>query len=581
MENYLLTNITISILMLICFALLKNSPARLRFYLLLTALFSWLLPWQKVLVNLPIDSIIPTQVSAYSQEFFTFMLLEANGVNNLSEQTSVESSATLINNTPQYITWFDGFAISLESVFILSLLIGLVLITKDIWLYKRQINHWLQKSTPLPNLFSKHQIQINNKEQHIPICLVEGCGPGMATGIVKPTIWLATYHYNTEHSKTIITHELNHIRQHDPLWMWLITLAQRLLWWNPIAYYLAKQAREQIELSCDERCAVELEKEYAYRLADLVLASTKEQQNFNPILGIKQSNNFNIKRLKRLSRGHNMKIKYLVATVITLTLSVFSALAINSTSVNRVSEQSTQANHVNEVKKHKRPKMKIYSEHHDHYNQLIDEVLVIAQQAKSNDKYIIGNIYAELYQWHNTREILAPESLEKQLKRLEFTLFNNLLTKLERYDEILSLYTEMFPERSTPAKFFKHHIALAYSHTGQADKAIELMTSFAHKQPLKHRVGSLSVLKYVYWAAENYQQVINTADKILILAPNKRAEISSLSAKYHAYNKLGEPTKADEVKNKLAQLFGKKPLHKPKSPIANSPFLDHVPDVKY
>ena len=138
----------------------------------------------------------------------------------------------------------------------------------------------------------------------------------------------------------------------------------------------------------------------------------------------------------------------------------------------------------------------------------------------------------------------------------------------------------MFPEQSTPAKFFKHHIALAYSHTGQADKAIELMTSFAHKQPIKHRVGSLSFLKYVYWAAEDYQQVINTADEILILSPGKRIEISSLSAKYHAYNKLDDQTKADEVKKKLAQLYGKEPLHEPKSPIAYSPFLDYVPEVR-
>ena len=224
--------------------------------------------------------------------------------------------------------------------------------------------------------------------------------------------------------------------------------------------------------------------------------------------------------------------------------------------------------------------MRIYSENHDNYNKLIDEVLVIAEQAKSNDKNIINNIYAELYQWHNSREALGIDSLETRFRVLEFTLFNNLLTKLGRYDEILSLYSEMFPEQSTPAKFFKHHIALAYSHTGQEDKAIELMTSFAHKQPLKHRVGSLSLLTYVYWAAEDYQQVINTADEILILSPNEWAEISSLSAKYHAYNKLNDPTKADEVKNKLVQQYGKEPFNEPKSPVANSPFLDYIPEIK-
>ncbi len=459
-------------------------------------------------------------------------------------------------------------------------IIGLLLLSKDIWQYQRQITLWLKNSTPLPDLYSKYQIPLNDKEQHIPVCLVKDNGPGMATGIFKPIIWLANYQHDTNHSKTIITHELNHIRQHDPLWMWLITIIQRLLWWNPIAFYLAELAREQIELSCDEKCANQLREDYSYQLADIVLtttqASSKGEQPFKPVLGIKRSNNFNIKRLKRLSRMHEMKIKYLVVAVLTLTLSAFSALAINSeASV----EQKSQTTKTTMKTKHNRPKMKIYSEHSD-YNQLIDEVLVIAQQAKSKDKNIIENIYAELYQWQSTRAILGIDSLDKSFNRRVFTLFNNLLTKLERYDEILALYTEMFPEQSTPEKFFKHHIALAYSHTGQAEQAIELMTSFAQQQPLKYRVGSLSLLSYVYWAAEDYQQVINTADEILILSPGVRDEISSLSAKYHAYNKLDQTAKADEVKEQLVQHYAREPLHEPQSPRFHSPFLDHLPEVK-
>jgi len=96
MENYLFTNIIISFLILVNYALLNNAPARLRFYLMVTALFSWLVPWQKVLINLPINNVLPTQVITYSQEILTFISLD---VNNVSISPLDKISATLTNNT--------------------------------------------------------------------------------------------------------------------------------------------------------------------------------------------------------------------------------------------------------------------------------------------------------------------------------------------------------------------------------------------------------------------------------------------------------------------------------------------------
>ncbi|MFT5838291.1 MAG: bla regulator protein BlaR1 [Flavobacteriales bacterium] len=46
MIDYLLTNILISVVALISYVSLVNSPARLKFYLLMFAVVSWLIPWQ-------------------------------------------------------------------------------------------------------------------------------------------------------------------------------------------------------------------------------------------------------------------------------------------------------------------------------------------------------------------------------------------------------------------------------------------------------------------------------------------------------------------------------------------------------
>jgi len=452
-------------------------------------------------------------------------------------------------------------------------LIGLVLFAKDIWLYHLQINHWLRKSAPLPNLFSKHQIQINDKEQHIPICLVEGDGPGMATGIFKPTIWLANHHYNSEQSKAIITHELNHIRQHDPLWMWLITLAQRLLWWNPVAFYLAEQAREQIELSCDEKCATELKNEYAYQLANIVLTSNKKQQGFKHILGIKQSNNFNIKRLERLSRMYKMKIKYLVIMLITLTLSVFSVFAINNGSEHNIEKHQTS-------RIQERTTRSIYRKDAD-YNKLIDEVLAIAQQAKSNDKIVIETIYQELYQWNNTREVLVPIS-ERVFRKNLFKLCSYLLVKLERYDEIINLYYEIDLKQARQSFTISSRLVEAYIRTGDPEEAVALVENIAYQGSEVQRSLYLRLLIHAYWAANNYEKVLETADEIIAFREEVLKDASSIPFhfKYHAYNRLNNFSQANEVKEQILQIFNYRNVSIPKFRSASpSSFVGQLPEV--
>jgi len=48
MMDYLLTNLLISICVLLTVQRLKNAPAALSFYLLIIALFCWLVPWHTV-----------------------------------------------------------------------------------------------------------------------------------------------------------------------------------------------------------------------------------------------------------------------------------------------------------------------------------------------------------------------------------------------------------------------------------------------------------------------------------------------------------------------------------------------------
>ena len=68
MEDYLLTNISITGLTLIGFIFLKNAPARMRLYLLMAALVAWLIPWKILAISSPLG----IDLLVYNQDLFDF-----------------------------------------------------------------------------------------------------------------------------------------------------------------------------------------------------------------------------------------------------------------------------------------------------------------------------------------------------------------------------------------------------------------------------------------------------------------------------------------------------------------------------
>lgn len=51
--------------------------------------------------------------------------------------------------------------------------------------------------------------------------------------------------------RTVLTHELAHLRRRDPLYAWLDVFAGIVLWWNPIARWARKSMRDAAEAACD------------------------------------------------------------------------------------------------------------------------------------------------------------------------------------------------------------------------------------------------------------------------------------------------------------------------------------------
>jgi beta-lactamase regulating signal transducer with metallopeptidase domain len=249
MTAFLTITLLISILCSLAILVLRGAPARLRFYICIMLLVSWLTPWQLLQFEaVPNAFVLPLNILS------EFNLVNPTGVTKGARLITPLSEQTTTPLLIFYWLWLAAFAI------------GLILLFKDIVSYIKLRRHWIKHSTLDNQAWGTAQLAHPNCD----IRRINTQAPGMITGLIKLIIWLESGQHEVEKIRTIVLHELTHIRQHDPYWLWAINLVQRLFWWNPLIWFTVNYARKQIELSCDEQCQKHLPKgDYQLQLIKL------------------------------------------------------------------------------------------------------------------------------------------------------------------------------------------------------------------------------------------------------------------------------------------------------------------------
>lgn len=343
MTTYLIINLLISLLCILSLVLLRNAPARTRFYVCLVTLVCWLIPWPYLQLGNEIESLsIPFNIVFELHNLVAHIGATNNGVTPDSASPALPLAS--INIVHSLTNWFWP----------VSLTFGVLLFCRDMVAYCYLNNQWQRLSTNQNELWQ----QAGFNSQPYEIRCMDECGPGMATGIIKPVIWLSQKRQKADNLRTILLHELTHIRQHDPLWLWLLNLAKCLLWWNPIVRVLRHYSAQQIELSCDEQCQQLLPRgQYQQQLIELTLwanqqskkLSTRAEKSMPLILEMSSTKAFNLQRIQHLNKETPMKLRYsiILAALISTTLGIgLSNAKVNNPSPNI---QSPKANPISQA----------------------------------------------------------------------------------------------------------------------------------------------------------------------------------------------------------------------------------------
>jgi beta-lactamase regulating signal transducer with metallopeptidase domain len=87
-----------------------------------------------------------------------------------------------------------------------------------------------------------------------PVRVADDTGPaviGVTSAEIVVPQWLLQRDANEQ--RLVLEHELEHVRQHDPLLLAIAQVAVILLPWNPALWWMASRLRLAIELDCDRR----------------------------------------------------------------------------------------------------------------------------------------------------------------------------------------------------------------------------------------------------------------------------------------------------------------------------------------
>lgn len=129
-------------------------------------------------------------------------------------------------------------------------------ITLQIVKYKRfcrLVRRWRHETTrsDYARLLADECAALGVKQPRLLLC--EAVGTPMMTGLFHPVLLLPHEDYEPAALRFILRHELCHLKRHDLAYKLVLTAANAVHWFDPLVYWMLRQADEDVELACDSR----------------------------------------------------------------------------------------------------------------------------------------------------------------------------------------------------------------------------------------------------------------------------------------------------------------------------------------
>ncbi len=177
-------------------------------------------------------------------------LLSPNRVSNMisGAQWLQDFSLSVNRSTPEYLCL----------IFMGIWLVGVLVYTVITFLGYQKVRHIIRTSSPIENKAFEHIFEQCKTEieitRRLTFCKSHLIQSPMATGLLSTYIILPSKlmgQISESHIRYVILHELNHYKNKDLIFNYVMCFLQILYWFNPLVYMTFKEMRNDREIACD------------------------------------------------------------------------------------------------------------------------------------------------------------------------------------------------------------------------------------------------------------------------------------------------------------------------------------------
>ena len=264
-------SILIAVVMLIRLLFGKKLDKRLQYYL-------WIPVALRLLIPFPIESelsVLNLFAPAADNDVSKIVisndtLIKEVAINHAGEVSHVERALSVTDVL--LLVWIIGVVI----IGIFTLVNNLrftIKLKKGRRLFASELSRVLCDSG-----INKDLLDVLELEQMPAIYVSDNASSPCAVGIISPSIYLPTWVMDTpEDLRYILIHELTHIKHHDNLFAFFLSLCCTLYWFNPLVWVMGCKARFDRELACDAQVTRDMSQEEKREYGMVLIAALRKQ----------------------------------------------------------------------------------------------------------------------------------------------------------------------------------------------------------------------------------------------------------------------------------------------------------------
>lgn len=202
--------------------------------------------------------------------------------------------------SPKTVASASSLRIELVPALIAMWLLGAALVLGRYLLNTLSLKRALRQSDGLGSAYEQQRLRELSAKLGIerPVSLVESSDieVPMTWGVVYPRVLLPqnAREWTSERLDAVLQHELAHVKRFDALTQWLSHFACALYWFHPLAWYAAKQMRNERERACDDfvlHSGVQPSR-YANDLLEIVSSFKSEAEHYPAALAMARRSQF-------------------------------------------------------------------------------------------------------------------------------------------------------------------------------------------------------------------------------------------------------------------------------------------------